>query len=69
MSAKTVSLSEDAYKRLREWKKSDNESFSEAILRILPKQRSVADIMKELEEEGEGLTEEEGEKMKKDSKE
>jgi predicted CopG family antitoxin len=69
MCAKTVSLSEDAYKRLREWKKSDNESFSEAILRILPKQRSVADIMKELEEEGEGLTEEEGEKMKKDSKE
>ena len=63
MASKTVSLSEEAYARLKKWKKSDGESFSSVILRVLPKSR---DISKLLEESDTYLSEEEAEKLKKD---
>jgi len=63
MASKTVTLSEEAYARLKKWKKSDSESFSSVILRVLPKSR---DISKLLEESDTYLSEEEAEKLKKD---
>jgi len=63
MASKTVNLSEEAYKRLREWKISDDESFSSVIVRVLPKSR---DLKKLLEDAEPDLTEEEAEKLKKD---
>jgi len=63
MASKTVTLSEEAYARLKKWKKSDSEGFSSVILRVLPKSR---DISKLLEESDTYLSEEEAEKLKKD---
>ncbi|GAB7016689.1 antitoxin VapB family protein [Methanogenium cariaci] len=63
MASKTVNLSEEAYKRLKEWKISDDESFSNVIIRVLPKSR---DLKKLLEDAEPDLTEEEAEKLKQD---
>ena len=63
MSSKTVSLSEEAYNRLKIWKINDNESFSEEVLRLLPKHRDVGEILRKAKHH---LSEEEAEKMKKD---
>jgi len=63
MASKTVNLSEEAYNRLKEWKLSDDESFSSVIVRVLPKSR---DLKKLLEDAEPDLTEEEAEKLKQD---
>ena len=63
MASKRVFLSEEAYNRLKEWKLSDDESFSSVIVRVLPKSR---DIKKLLEDAEPDLTEEEAEKLKQD---
>jgi predicted CopG family antitoxin len=39
-----VSLSEEAYERLKNWKKSDGESFSSVILRAIPKIRTPEEV-------------------------
>lgn len=44
MAPKTVSLSEEAYERLKNWKKSDDESFSSVILRAIPKIRTPEEV-------------------------
>lgn len=66
MATKTVSLSKEAYERLKEWKKSDNESFSQMIVRVLPKKRDVSKILEEYEASEEGLSDEAVEQLKKD---
>lgn len=66
MATKTVNLSEEAYERLKEWKKNDNESFSQMIVRVLPKKRDVSKILEEYEASEEGLSDEAAEQMKKD---
>ncbi len=66
MSSKTVSLSEEAYARLKKWKKTDDESFSHVILRVLPKHRTAEEIDEVLRKSKTFLTDEEAEKMKKD---
>jgi len=66
MSTKTVSLSEEAYERLKEWKKNENESFSQMIVRVLPKKRDVSKILEEYEASEEGLSDEAAEQLKKD---
>lgn len=63
MASKTVDLSEETYNRLKEWKLSDDESFSSVIVRVLPKSR---DLKKLLEDAEPDLTEEEAEKLKRD---
>ncbi|UUX93842.1 antitoxin VapB family protein [Methanoplanus endosymbiosus] len=34
--SKTVSLSDEAYDRLKKWKSNDDESFSSVVLRTIP---------------------------------
>ncbi|UUX93687.1 antitoxin VapB family protein [Methanoplanus endosymbiosus] len=34
--SKTVSLSDEAYERLKKWKNNDDESFSSVVLRTIP---------------------------------
>ncbi|MDD3407877.1 MAG: antitoxin VapB family protein [Methanomicrobium sp.] len=52
MSSKTVSLSEEAYDRLKKWKKTEDESFSSVILRTVPKIRTPEELRKVLDEIG-----------------
>jgi len=54
MATKTISITEDAYDRLRAWK-VNNESFSDVINRITSKRRlsEIAGIL--TEEEGKAL--------------
>ena len=66
MTTKTVNLSEEAYERLKEWKKNENESFSQMIVRVLPKKRDVSKILEEYEASEEGLSDEAAEQLKKD---
>lgn len=66
MSSKTVSLSEEAYDRLKKWKIAEDESFSSVILRVLPKHRTAEEIARALGKSKTFLTDEEAEKMKKD---
>lgn len=61
-----MSLSEEAYERLKEWKKNENESFSQMIVRVLPKKRDVSKILEEYEASEEGLSDEAAEQLKKD---
>ena len=45
---KTVSLSDEAYERLKEWKKGETESFSETVIRLFPRRltrEEIRDIM------------------------
>ncbi len=46
---KTVRLSDEAYERLVSWKKDENESFSNLILKKLPKWMSKEERMALLE--------------------
>lgn len=64
--SKSVSLSDEAYDRLKTWKRSDDESFSSVILRVLPKFRTFEEVLDDLAKDGGGLSEEEAEKMKED---
>lgn|GEM_PF-2379955 len=41
---KTISLSEDAYRRLLAYKGDDKDSFTKVILRVLPEKGSAAEI-------------------------
>jgi len=66
MASKTVNLSEEAYERLKEWKKGDNESFSQMIVRVLPKRRDVSKILEEYEASELGLSEEAAKQLEKD---
>ena len=63
MTSKTVNLSEEAYERLKKWKKTDDESFSSVIVRVLPKSRDLKTLLEDAEPD---LTEEEAEKLKED---
>jgi hypothetical protein len=44
MSTKTISITEDAYERLRSLKETERMSFSEVILKYYPKRRSLSEI-------------------------
>ena len=66
MTTVTVNLSEEAFERLNKWKKTEEESLSNVILRVLPKQRTAEEIDKILRESEIFLTDEEADKMLKD---
>ncbi|WP_083824992.1 antitoxin VapB family protein [Methanoplanus limicola] len=62
---KTVSLSDEAYERMKHWKK-ENESFSSVVMRYLPDTRPFKEVLKEYEKDRKGLTDEEADQMLKD---
>ncbi len=48
MSTKTISITEDAYDRLRSLKDSERMSFSEVILKYYPRRRRLSETMAEI---------------------
>jgi predicted CopG family antitoxin len=47
MSTKTITITEEAYERLKS-RKSENQSFSEVILQNLPAKRKLSEILEEI---------------------
>ena len=48
MSTKTISITEEAYERLRSLKNGETTSFSEVIVRDYPVRRKLSDVLGEL---------------------
>jgi predicted CopG family antitoxin len=48
MSTKTISITEDAYERLRSLKETERMSFSEVIIKYYPKRRSLSETLAEI---------------------
>lgn len=42
---KTITLTDEAYQRLKDWKESNNDSFSNVVLRLVPKRGTLADML------------------------
>lgn len=47
MATKTITITVDAYNRLKMLKKDEKESFSDLIIRITPEKRKLSDILSE----------------------
>jgi predicted CopG family antitoxin len=48
MSTKTISITEEAYERLKALKKDEKTSFSDVIVRYYPVRRKLADVLAEI---------------------
>ncbi|MDP3397370.1 MAG: antitoxin VapB family protein [Methanoregula sp.] len=48
MATKTISITEEAYDRLRALKKDGKTSFSEVIVKYYPVKRKLSDVLAEL---------------------
>ena len=48
MSTKTISITVEAYERLRALKKDEKTSFSEVIVKYYPVMRKLSDVLAEL---------------------
>ena len=48
MATKTISITEEAYERLRSLKKNDKASFSDVILEHYPKKKKLSEVLKEI---------------------
>jgi predicted CopG family antitoxin len=46
---KTITLTDDAYERLKSWKDSDLDSFSKVVLAKVPKKGTLADLAAHLD--------------------
>lgn len=42
---KTITLTDEAYQRLKDWKESNHDSFSNVVLRLVPKRGTLADLL------------------------
>ena len=48
MSTKTISITEEAYERLKALKKDEKTSFSDVIVRYYPVKRKLAEVLAEI---------------------
>jgi predicted CopG family antitoxin len=48
MSTKTISITEEAYERLKSLKNEESTSFSEVIVKYYPVRRKLTDVLEEL---------------------
>jgi predicted CopG family antitoxin len=48
MSTKTISITEEAYERLKALKKDEKTSFSDVIVQYYPVKRKLADVLAEI---------------------
>ena len=48
MSTKTISITEEAYERLKALKKDEKTSFSDVIVKYYPVKRKLADVLSEI---------------------
>ena len=49
MVTKTITITLEAYNRLKQLKKDEKESFSEIIIRITPERKSLSDVLSHYE--------------------
>lgn len=42
---KTITLTDEAYQRLKDWKEGERDSFSNVVLRVVPKRGTLADML------------------------
>lgn len=42
---KTITLTDEAYERLKDWKTGPHDSFSSVVLRLVPKRGTLADLL------------------------
>ena len=52
MPTRTISITEEAYTRLKDLKSSGKESFSDVILKYYPKKRKLSEIIAAMEPSG-----------------
>jgi len=48
MSTKTISITEEAYERLKNLKKDEKTSFSDVIIAHYPKRKKLSEVLKEI---------------------
>jgi predicted CopG family antitoxin len=48
MATKTISITEEAYERLRSLKKNEKASFSDVILEHYPKKKKLSEVLREI---------------------
>ncbi len=48
MATKTISITEEAYERLKNLKKNEKTSFSEVIVKYYPVKRKLSEVLAEL---------------------
>ena len=48
MPTRTISISEEAYEKLKSLKTSEKDSFSDVILKFYPKKRKLSDVLAEI---------------------
>jgi predicted CopG family antitoxin len=48
MATKTISITEEAYNKLKNLKTTDKDSFSDVIIKYYPKKRKLSEILKEI---------------------
>lgn len=48
MSTKTISITDEAYERLKALKKNEKTSFSDVIVQYYPVKRKLADVLAEI---------------------
>ncbi len=47
---KTITLSEDAYQRLLDWKVYPHDSFSRVVLRVVPKKGTLGQLLEDVQQ-------------------
>jgi predicted CopG family antitoxin len=47
---KTITLTNEAYERLNEWKQSEDDSPSDIVLRVIPKRGTLADLLESFQQ-------------------
>ena len=48
MATKTISITEEAYERLRNLKKDEKMSFSDVIVKHYPKRKRLSEVLREI---------------------
>jgi predicted CopG family antitoxin len=47
---KTITLTDEAYQRLKDWKEGERDSFSNVVLRVVPKRGTLADMLESFQQ-------------------
>jgi len=47
VDVKTITLTDDAYTRLKDWKRSPGDSFSKVVLAVVPKRGTLGQMMED----------------------
>lgn len=59
---KTITLTDEAYLRLKDWKESEKDSFSTVVMRVVPQRGTLSDMLSSLQQLS-PLTEEQAQMM------